>query len=200
MPSLLLLDNRDSFVWNLAQAFQVLGESVEVVRSDALDPAAIAARAPRAIVISPGPGHPRNAGFSEATVRRLSGRIPILGVCLGHQAIATAFGGRLFRAPPCHGKPWPVRHDGIGLYRDLPDPVSFCRYHSLAVDATTLPEELCADAWSPEGLIMGLHHRTHPTYGVQFHPESFRSPAGPALLANFLALTARVPARAPVGS
>ena len=190
MNTVLLLDNKDSFVWNLAQAFEILGRDVVVVRSDAIDAAEIAADPPQALVISPGPGWPEHAGNSVAIVQELSGRIPILGVCLGHQAIAVGFGGQVFRAPPCHGKPWPINHRGTGLFVDLPNPLQACRYHSLAVDADTLPEDLYADAWNPEGLIMSLRHRTHQTFGVQFHPESFRTPDGLDLLKNFLEASA----------
>lgn len=189
LKTVLLLDNRDSFVWNLAQALQILGARVEVVRSDATSPADIVARSPRALVISPGPGHPDSAGNSVAIVRELSGPIPILGVCLGHQVIAVAFGGSITRAHPCHGKPKPVQHEGSGLFEDLPNPLVACRYHSLVVERETLPEHLRVDAWNDEGLIMGLRHRSHPTYGVQFHPESFRSSQGPKLLRNFLEAT-----------
>lgn len=186
--TLLLLDNRDSFVFNLAQALQILGAEVEVRRSDAVDPAALRAAPPAALLISPGPGHPREAGNSEACILALHGRVPVLGVCLGHQALCTALGGRLFRAPPCHGKAWAVEHEGQGLLAGLPSPATFCRYHSLAVEKASLPEDLAVDAWSPEGLIMAVRHRQAPSYGVQFHPESFRSPQGLDLLRNFLAL------------
>ena len=189
MKTVLLLDNRDSFVWNLAQALQVLGTRVEVVRSDATTAAEIASESTRAVVISPGPGHPDSAGNSVPIVRELSGRIPILGVCLGHQAIAVAFGGRITRTRPCHGKPRPVRHEGAGLFENLPNPLVACRYHSLVVERDSLPEDLEVDAWNEEGLIMGFRHRSHPTYGVQFHPESFRSDQGPRLLRNFLEVT-----------
>ena len=187
MARVLLLDNKDSFVWNLAQAVQVLGHDVDVERSDRITMADIRTRNPGAIIISPGPGHPHSAGVSVAAVKELSGSVPILGVCLGHQAIGVAFGASIRRAPPCHGKPWPVEHDGTGLYRELESPMSACRYHSLVVDPESLPSDLQADAWNPEGVLMGMHHRHHPTFGVQFHPESFRTPAGPTLLANFMA-------------
>lgn len=191
MSTLLLLDNRDSFVWNLAQAFQTLGQEVRVVRSDHLGLADVDRDLPRAMVVSPGPGHPDSAGNSVALIRHLSGRIPILGVCLGHQAIAMAFGGEVQRVPPCHGKPWHVQHQGAGLYAGLPNPFQACRYHSLAVAEASLPDSLTVDATNPEGLIMGLRHRRHPTFGVQFHPESFRTPAGPDLLKNFLEVLER---------
>jgi anthranilate synthase/aminodeoxychorismate synthase-like glutamine amidotransferase len=189
----LLLDNKDSFVWNLAQAVQAMGHDVEVVRSDCLTIADIHRLSPTAIIISPGPGHPDSAGVSVAAVQEFTDRVPILGVCLGHQAIGVAFGAAIRRAPPCHGKPWPITHDGTGLYAEVENPIVACRYHSLVIDPETLPADLVADAWNPEGLLMGMHHREAPTYGVQFHPESFRTPAGPTLIANFLAT---VPSRA----
>ena len=184
-----MLDNKDSFVWNLAQAVQVLGHDIEVARSDRMTIADIHQMAPTAIIISPGPGHPDSAGVSVAAVREFTGRVPILGVCLGHQAIGVAFGAGIRRAPPCHGKPWPITHDGTGLYTDLTSPMLACRYHSLVVDARTLPQALVADAWNPEGLLMGMHHRQAGTFGVQFHPESFRTPGGPTLIANFLSMS-----------
>lgn len=191
MSSVLLLDNRDSFVWNLAQALQVLGAVVHVVRSDVATPASVTDCGADQIVISPGPGRPEDAGNSVAIVQAWSGRVPILGVCLGHQAIATAFGGSVFRAPPCHGKPWPIRHDNTGLFTNLPNPLPACRYHSLAVNRDDLPDALLVDATDDEGLIMAMRHRSHPTFGVQFHPESFRTPDGHGLLRNFLETAAR---------
>ncbi|MGE3173127.1 MAG: aminodeoxychorismate/anthranilate synthase component II [Planctomycetota bacterium] len=181
---ILLLDNKDSFVWNLAQALQALGAEVSVVRSDRV--AADAGLGARAVVLSPGPGRPEDAGACVALIRRCSGHRPILGVCLGHQAIAVAFGGRVERAAPCHGRTSPVRHDGTGLYAGVPDPAPFCRYHSLAVPADAVPGDLLVDARLDDGTVMGLRHRAHPTFGVQFHPESFRSPHGVRLLQNFL--------------
>ena len=180
---ILLVDNTDSFVWNLAQALAALGEAATVVRSDRIDAAAPASAS--AIVVSPGPGRPEDAGASVALVQQWSGRLPILGVCLGHQAIAVAFGGRVERGAPCHGRASPIRHGGEGLYRSVPDGALFCRYHSLCV-LRPLPAALLADAWLDDGTVMGLRHRQHPTFGVQFHPESFRSLHGPMLLQNFL--------------
>lgn len=183
---ILLLDNKDSFVWNLAQALQQLGCEVAVARSDAV-PLAEAAAAD-ALVLSPGPGRPEQAGICIEAVQRLSGRLPILGVCLGHQAIARAFGARVDRVAPCHGRTSLVRHGGEGLFAGLPQPLSACRYHSLAVDPATLGADLVATAHTDNGVLMALQHRTAPTFGVQFHPESFRTPDGLQLLANFVRL------------
>jgi para-aminobenzoate synthetase component 2 len=180
---ILLLDNKDSFVWNLAQAFGALGAAVDVVRSDQIAVEALAAA--RAIVVSPGPGRPEDAGVSVAAIRRWSGRMPILGVCLGHQAIGAAFGAAIVRGEPRHGRTSRIGHDGHGLFAGLPRPLEVCRYHSLYV-ADPLPAELVATARADGGAVMALRHRAHPTFGVQFHPESFRTPDGPALLANFL--------------
>lgn len=180
---ILLLDNKDSFVWNLAQAFSALGAVVDVVRSDRIAVDALAAA--RAIVVSPGPGRPEDAGVSIAAIRRWSGERPILGVCLGHQAIGAAFGAAVVRGAPMHGRTCRVDHDGDALFAGLPQPLEVCRYHSLYV-ADPLPGELVATARAADGAVMALRHRRHPTFGVQFHPESFRTPHGPALLANFL--------------
>jgi anthranilate synthase/aminodeoxychorismate synthase-like glutamine amidotransferase len=179
---ILLLDNQDSFVWNLAQAFGQLGAEVAVVRSDRIDVAA--AGNCRALVLSPGPGRPEDAGISVAAVQHWSGQRPILGVCLGHQAIGAAFGAKVARGQPVHGRTSPVRHDGTGLFAGLPDPLHACRYHSLYVQ--DLPPELQATAHTDGGACMALQHQDHPTYGVQFHPESFRTEHGLLLLANFL--------------
>ena len=180
---ILLLDNRDSFVWNLAQALMGLGEQVRVERSDAADVASLGGN--DALVLSPGPGRPENAGISVAAIRRWSGRLPILGVCLGHQAIGAAFGAAVVRGTPVHGRATPIDHDGSGLFAGLPRPLPACRYHSLYV-ALPLPDELVATAFDEHGACMALRHREHPTFGVQFHPESFRTPDGARLLANFL--------------
>lgn len=185
---LILLDNRDSFVWNLAQAFAGLGAEPVVLRSDRcrldqLDRAT-------ALVVSPGPGRPEQAGISMAAIRRHHRRIPILGVCLGHQAIGAVFGAPVDPGPPVHGVATPVHHDGRGLFQGLPNPLSVARYHSLYV-GTPLPAELQPVAHTAEGRLMALRHRHAPTFGVQFHPESFRTPDGPRLLANFLAVIPR---------
>ncbi|MEO6595974.1 MAG: aminodeoxychorismate/anthranilate synthase component II [Planctomycetota bacterium] len=180
---ILILDNKDSFVWNLAQALLGLGAEVSVVRSEQLD-VEQAGRC-RALVLSPGPGRPEDAGISVAAIQRWSGQRPILGVCLGHQAIGSAFGGMVVRGRPVHGRTSPISHDGKGLFAGLPQPLCACRYHSLYVDRA-LPAELLATAHDEDGEIMALRHRAHPTFGVQFHPESFRTEHGAALLANFL--------------
>ena len=180
---ILLLDNKDSFVWNLAQALGALGARVDVVRSDRIDVEALAAA--RALVVSPGPGRPEEAGISIAAIRRWSGHRPILGVCLGHQAIGAAFGADVVRGAPVHGRTSPIRHGGIGLFAGLPDPLHACRYHSLYV-APPLGPELVATAHLDSGELMAVQHRAHPTFGVQFHPESFRTQLGQRLLANFL--------------
>lgn len=179
---ILLLDNKDSFVWNLAQALQVLGQDVAVVRSDAVAVDAIGGY--RALVVSPGPGRPEDAGCSVAAIRRWSGTLPILGVCLGHQAIGHAFGATIVCGPPVHGRATAIHHDGDGLFAGLPRPLAACRYHALYV--TALPAQLRATAHADGGEVMALRHREHPTFGVQFHPESFRTEHGLALLANFV--------------
>lgn len=186
----LLIDNYDSFTWNLAQAIGALGVPVEVFRNDRLEVDAIAARGARALVISPGPGRPEQAGVSMATIERFSGKIPILGVCLGHQAIAASFGGKVVRAPrTMHGKVSKVLHDGWDILAGLPSPFEATRYHSLAVDPASLPDVLEVFAWTDEGedsTIQAVRHRDHPTWGVQFHPESVSTPEGPTILSNFL--------------
>jgi len=184
---ILLIDNYDSFVFNLARYVGELGAPRLVVRNDALTLEEIAALGPSHVIISPGPCGPEQAGISVALVQRFSGRIPILGVCLGHQAIGHAFGARIRRAKrPMHGKTSLVRHEGCGLFRGLPQPLRVTRYHSLVVDALGLPDVLRVTARSEDGEIMGLAHVQHPTFGVQFHPEAVLTEAGHALLANFL--------------
>lgn len=190
---ILVLDNYDSFTWNLVQYLGELGAEPHVRRNDALTVGDALALGPVAIVVSPGPGDPAGAGISVPLVRAAAERsIPLLGVCLGHQAIGAAFGGRVVRAEhPMHGKAARVRHDGAGLFAGLPDPLSAMRYHSLVVEAASLPAELEVTAWSadraPGEEVMGLRHRHAPIHGVQFHPESVATTDGRHLLANFLA-------------
>jgi len=184
---LLMIDNYDSFTWNLVHYFAELGEEVRTVRNNAIGLDEIENLAPDRVVLSPGPCSPAEAGISVALVRRFAGRIPILGVCLGHQAIGAAFGARIVRARRLiHGHTATITHDGRGVFRALPDAYAAVRYHSLAVDAMTLPDCLEATAFSDDGELMGLRHRDHPVEGVQFHPESLLSEHGHALLRNFL--------------
>jgi anthranilate synthase component 2 len=184
----IVLDNYDSFTYNLVQYLAELGESVEVVRNDALSIAELEARRPRALVVSPGPGRPEHAGISTAAMLALAPSTPTLGVCLGHQCLGAAFGARVVRAPtPMHGKVSAIHHDGTGLFAGLPDPFEATRYHSLMVEEASLPPELEVTARTEDGLIMGLRHRRWPVYGVQFHPESIATPHGRKILANFLA-------------
>ncbi|HEX2572606.1 MAG TPA: aminodeoxychorismate/anthranilate synthase component II [Polyangia bacterium] len=185
---LLLIDNYDSFTYNLAQYLTELGAEVRVVRNDALTIDEIMGLRPTHLVISPGPGTPDEAGISLAAIRQLAGKLPILGVCLGHQAIGQAFGGRVVRAPRVmHGKTSEVLHEGRGVFRDLPSPLVATRYHSLVVEPETLPACLLVTARTDRGEIMGLEHRELPVFGVQFHPESIMTPDGKRLLGNFLA-------------
>lgn len=187
---LLLIDNYDSFTYNLVQGFLVLGAEVIVHRNDALEVAAAEALAPTHLCISPGPGTPRQAGVSIAMIRAFAGRIPVLGVCLGHQAIAEAFGGQVVRAARLmHGKTSPIEHDGRGVYAGIESPCEVGRYHSLIAAPESLPQELAVTAHTAEGEIMGLRHRRLNVEGVQFHPESVLTPQGPAMMANFLAST-----------
>ena len=184
---LLMIDNYDSFTWNLVQYFGELGEDVRTVRNDAIGLDEVAALAPARIVISPGPCTPNEAGISLPLIHRFAGRIPILGVCLGHQAIGAAFGGRVVRSKQVmHGKTSPIHHTGVGVFRGLPDPFIAIRYHSLAVERETLPDCLEVTAWTDDGEIMGLRHRELRVEGVQFHPESILTEHGHALLRNFL--------------
>jgi anthranilate synthase component 2/para-aminobenzoate synthetase component 2 len=184
---ILLIDNYDSFTYNLVQALGSLGAEVETVRNDAVTPEEVEARAPERIVLSPGPCTPRESGISNRVIRRLAGRIPILGVCLGHQCIAHAFGARIVRAVrPMHGKTSEIRHDGSGVLAGLPNPFSAMRYHSLVVDESTLPGDFVVTARTADDEVMGLRHREWPLEGVQFHPESYRTGAGIDLLKNFL--------------
>lgn len=184
---LLMIDNYDSFTYNLVQYFGELGQDVRVYRNDALSLAQIGQLRPDYLVISPGPCAPGQAGISLAAIREYAGKIPLLGVCLGHQAIGEAFGGRVVHAKKLmHGKVSPVRHSGQGVFRDLPEPLTCTRYHSLAVERSSLPETLEVTAWTDDGEIMGLRHRQWPVEGVQFHPESILTERGHDLLNNFL--------------
>ena len=186
---ILLLDNYDSFTYNLAQYLGELGCEVEVHRNDKISVEEIAKRKPERIVISPGPCTPQEAGISVELVQRLAGKFPILGVCLGHQAMGAAFGGRIVRAPKLfHGKTSEIHHDGKGVFRKLPEPFTATRYHSLIVERKSLPRELTITAETSDGMIMGMRHRLHKLEGVQFHPESVLTESGKQLLQNFLAL------------
>jgi anthranilate synthase component II len=186
---IILIDNYDSFVHNLARYLRRLGVETQVVRNDAATPDAIVCRQPQAIVFSPGPCTPSEAGCSLDLVRSAAGRIPMLGVCLGHQTIGAAFGGRVIRGPePMHGRASRIVHDDRGLFAGLPSPLTVGRYHSLIVEEPTLPPELQVTARSEDGIIMALAHRQWPIFGVQFHPESILTEGGYTLLANFLGL------------
>jgi len=190
---LVMIDNYDSFTWNLVQYFGELGEEVQVFRNDRVTPAEIEALAPDRLVISPGPCTPNEAGISLDAIRHFAGRVPILGVCLGHQCIGQLYGGRIVRAPRImHGKLSPVHHQGHGVFRDLPEPLQATRYHSLVIDPDRVPDVLEVTAWTEDDdggreAIMGVRHRELAVEGVQFHPESILSEAGHALLRNFLA-------------
>ena len=186
---LLVIDNYDSFTYNLVQYFGELGEEVQVYRNDTITPDGIEALRPDRIVISPGPCTPNEAGVSVETIRRFGGRVPILGVCLGHQSLAVAYGGEVVRAPRLmHGKTSQIKHDGRTIFRSLPNPFEATRYHSLIVNRTNLPDCFEISAETAEGEIMGLRHKTLGAEGVQFHPESILTAAGKDLLRNFLKL------------
>lgn len=187
MNRVLVIDNFDSFTYNIVQYLGELGAEVEVFRNDGIIPEAILARNPSHLIISPGPCSPNEAGVSVDAIRTCVGKIPVLGVCLGHQAIDAAFGGTIVRAKRLmHGKVSRISHDGKGVFRGLPDPFIATRYHSLAVERKSLPACLAVSATSEEGEIMGLRHRHHAVEGVQFHPESILTQSGMELLANFL--------------
>ena len=184
-----IIDNYDSFTYNLVQYVGQLGGEPQVFRNDAVTASELEAMKPRGLLISPGPKTPKEAGVSNDAILALSGKIPILGVCLGHQCLAYALGGEVVRAGRImHGKTSPIIHQGRGLFAGLSNPFPATRYHSLIVKKETLPEELELVAWTPEGEIMGLKHRKHETWGVQFHPESILTEEGLALVANFLTL------------
>src|ERR1700722_18902831 len=184
---ILVVDNYDSFVYNRVQGLGELGASPVVFRNDAIDVAGIRAENPDAVLISPGPGRPRDGGVSLAAIAALGGEIPLLGVCLGHQCIGEVFGGSVVAAPHLmHGKTSEIHHDGQGIFSGLPNPFVATRYHSLGVRSESVPAELEVTATSADGVVMGLRHRTLRVEGVQFHPESVLTVSGPALLANFL--------------
>lgn len=190
---LLMVDNYDSFTYNIVQYFGELGAQVEVFRNDEITVAEIEARLNAGqldrLVISPGPCSPAEAGISVAAIQHFAGKLPILGVCLGHQAIGQAFGGQVTRAPePVHGKVWQVHHDGRDVFAGIPSPFAATRYHSLIVDRASLPDCLDVTAWTEDGIVMGVKHKELPISGVQFHPESIASEHGHDLLRNFLTL------------
>lgn len=188
---ILVIDNYDSFTWNLVHYLRELDTAVEVARNDEISAAAALASDANAFLISPGPGAPEEAGISLELVRLCAeARRPLLGVCLGHQAIAHHFGGKVVRAKPMHGKTCAVRHDGTGVFASLPSPFTATRYHSLAVAADALPDSLAVNATAEDATVQGLRHRTLPIHGVQFHPESIASECGHELLGNFLRLAA----------
>jgi len=184
---LLMIDNYDSFTYNLVQYFGELGEDVKVVRNDEMTVAEIERLAPERIVLSPGPCTPNEAGVSLELIEKFKGRVPLLGVCLGHQAIGQAFGGKIVHAKTLmHGKVSRIHHAGKGVFRGLPTPYDATRYHSLAIEPQSCPQELEVTAWTEDGEIMGVRHRSLPIEGVQFHPESILTEHGHALLRNFL--------------
>ena len=181
-----VIDNYDSFTYNLVQAIGELGATPMVARNDAVEVDAIREKRPNGIIISPGPGRPEDAGISVQVVRTYSGEIPVLGVCLGHQAIGVAFGARVDRTHPLHGKSSPVSHDGSRLFEGVDSPFAAGRYHSLVVELNDVPADLEVSARTEDGIIMAIRHREHRTYGVQFHPESVLTPGGQRLLRNYL--------------
>ena len=184
---ILLIDNYDSFTFNLVHFLGDLGAECVVRRNDTLTPAEALAMRPEAIVLSPGPCTPNEAGICLDLIREAAGKLPIFGVCLGHQAIGQAFGGDVVRAPePVHGKTSPVHHENSDVFAGLPDPFTATRYHSLIVDAATLPDSLIPTAWTEQKIIMGMRHKTLPIFGVQFHPESIATSHGHEILGNFL--------------
>jgi anthranilate synthase/aminodeoxychorismate synthase-like glutamine amidotransferase len=184
-----VIDNYDSFTYNLVQYLGTLGAKLEVHRNDAITVEALAALPLEGLVISPGPGEPKDAGISEEAIRRLAGRVPILGVCLGHQALGEVYGASIVRAPRLmHGKTSPILHKGRGVFAGLDNPFEATRYHSLIVERESVGAMLEITAWTPEGEIMGLRHRDHETWGVQFHPESILTRPGLRLVENFLTL------------
>ncbi len=190
-PTILVVDHFDSFVYNLVQLVGATGYDVTVVRSDSARAEHLAAQRPDGVILSPGPGRPEDAGCFVELVRILDDRTPLLGVCLGHQALAAAFGARVIRAPePVHGKASEIHHSGSGIFQGLPDPFEAGRYHSLVVQEETLGPDVAVTARTADGLVMGLEHTRLPRFGVQFHPESILTPSGPRLVANFLEMSA----------
>lgn len=188
---IVLLDNYDSFTWNVQQALARAGAAVQVVRNDALSVAELLSLRPRALVLSPGPGLPAQAGIQPELLRAAPPELPIWGICLGHQALVEHHGGRLeCDAQPVHGRASPIEHDGQALFQGLPSPLSMGRYHSWRAERASLPADLIVCAWTQAGEVMGLRHRVLPHYGVQFHPESILSPQGAMLFENFMRLLA----------
>jgi anthranilate synthase/aminodeoxychorismate synthase-like glutamine amidotransferase len=183
-PSVAVIDNYDSFTYNLVQYLAELGARPAVYRNDEVKVQELQEH--DALVVSPGPGGPADAGVSVPAIRALSGRLPVLGVCLGHQCLAEAFGGQVVRGRPVHGKTAWIRHDMSGLFAGLPDPFVATRYHSLVVEPDTLPAELIVNAWTHDGVVMGIRHQIHPSYGLQFHPESVLTSEGKRILGEFL--------------
>ena len=190
MAKLAIVDNYDSFTYNLVQYLAELGAEPDVFRNDQVTVADLAGY--DGIVISPGPGTPADAGVSIQAIRDLNGKVAILGVCLGHQCLGEALGGRVVRNEPAHGKTSWIRHDNSGVLAGVTDPFEATRYHSLIVERSSLPEELVVTAWTADGTVMGLRHARHPTYGVQFHPESVLTKEGKKILGNFVRRSARV--------
>ena len=190
MARLAMIDNYDSFTYNLVQYMAELGEEPAVFRNDEVTVDELEEF--DGIVISPGPGRPEDAGVSTEAIRRLSGKVAILGVCLGHQCLGEAFGGRVIRNEPSHGKTSWIRHDNSGVLAGVSDPFEATRYHSLIVERSSVPPELLVTAWTQDGTVMGLRHVKHPTYGVQFHPESVLTKEGKKILGNFMRRAAKV--------
>jgi anthranilate synthase/aminodeoxychorismate synthase-like glutamine amidotransferase len=186
---IVVIDNYDSFTYNLVQYLGTLGAEVHVRRNDAITVSEIEALKPDGLLISPGPGEPRDAGISEAAIKGLAGKVPILGVCLGHQGLGEVYGGKVVRAPRLmHGKTSPIMHKGRGLFAGLDNPFEATRYHSLIVDRDTLPSVFEVMAWTPENELMAIKHKDHETWGVQFHPESILTSSGLKLIENFLTI------------
>jgi anthranilate synthase/aminodeoxychorismate synthase-like glutamine amidotransferase len=185
---ILVVDHYDSFTYNLVQLIEGTGRRTDVVKSDAMPAEELIAREPEAVLLSPGPGHPRDAGCFADLLRLLPPETPVLGVCLGHQALGMASGGTVDRTAPVHGKSSLVHHEGLGILQGLPSPFEAGRYHSLVVMRDDFPADLELTAWTEEGLVMGTRHRDLPRFGVQFHPESILTPEGPRIVENFLGL------------